>query len=347
MAATASTAKGEIATLYLLHGEEDFLLDERLEELKNLAVPAAAQSFNVDIVYGSKADVSEIIAQASAFPMMSERRAVIVKEADKLTLSEEGKEVLSKYIKHPALTTVLIVVAEHPDLRKKPFSDLKNNAVVEEFKRLREPQLVDWIRRRVKKAKKTIADDAAILIAATVGDSLRMIDGELAKLLTFINDRETISSDDITAVVGLSKKYSVFELVNAVGRKDAPGALAIINRMLEVGEAPQQINAMLTRFFIQLWKYEELRFQGLPTQQLASELGVAPYFLKQTLEQASNFTAVQVEACLAALLAADVEMKTRSTDQRTVMEVLIYALTHTGAEMNLAFAAPLSSLGSS
>ena len=66
--------------LYLIYGEEDFLVEECVQAVVHHALDEGSRQFNLDILYGSKSSVQEVIAHATAFPMMGERRVTIVRE---------------------------------------------------------------------------------------------------------------------------------------------------------------------------------------------------------------------------------------------------------------------------
>ena len=99
---------------------------------------------------------------------------------------------------------------------------------------------------------------------------------------------------------------TIFELQNAIGKRDIALSMQIVERMLELGESPQRMIIMLTRFFTQLAKLVELRQKRASEQQMASEMGIKPYFVKQYIGFSTNFTMEHIEQNFRALLDADV-----------------------------------------
>lgn len=322
----AAVEKRQFAPIYFFYGAEDFLIDEGVEMIVAKAVDPAMKSFNFDVVYGSKADAKEVVAHASAFPMMSDRRVVLVKEFEKLVSSDPARELISTYIERPLESTSLILVSLQPDFRRKPFTDLKKSAETIECKSLFDSQIPHWISNRIRKYKKKVNPEACRLLHAYVGNSLRIIHSEIEKLLTFVGDRPEITAEDVTAVVGASKGYTVFDLQNAIGAKDMRAASRILERMIQAGQSPQLMIVMLTRFFTQLWKMHDLKSKRLSDGQIASELGVNPYFVKQFVSYSSKFSSEEIERCFQALLEADTVLKTTSRDPKIVLDLLVYSL---------------------
>ena len=315
-------AHKQFSPVYLLYGEEEFLAEEAEDAIVNAALEGGERGFNLDILYGSDADVRDIVSHALSFPMMAERRVVVVRGLDKLA----GKELLSGYIEQPSPTTSLVLITTKPDFRKKPFTTLKASGFLVECKPLYENQVPAWINRRIGKLKKTIDPEACTLLTAYVGSSLREVQNELDKLDVFVGDKKRITADDVRAVVGASKEFNVFELQRAIGSKDMRHSAEIMERMLEAGEAPVMITVMLTRYFSTLWKLHDLRRRGAPPNDLARAAGVNPYFLKEYNAVLNLFTIEEIERAFVFIASADERLKTTSADPKDVMHGLVLRL---------------------
>ena len=72
---------GKFSSMYVLHGEESFFIEEIYKEIISNLVDEASKDFNETILYGRDTDLSDILAAARRFPMMSDRQLVLVKEA--------------------------------------------------------------------------------------------------------------------------------------------------------------------------------------------------------------------------------------------------------------------------
>jgi DNA polymerase-3 subunit delta len=321
----SAVAKKKFEPMYFFHGAEDFLIDEGVRLIVDHALDPSMRSFNLDVLYGGKTDAREVVAHASAFPMMSDRRIVVVREFEKLVVSESSKEILSAYIQRPLESTVFVMVALQADLRRKPFTDLRKRAATIECKPLWDNQVHGWIADRIRQMGKTANPEACRLLQAYAGNSLRVLQSELEKLFTYVSDRKTITPEDIAAVVGASKGYTVFDLQNAIGAKDMRTATRILERMLQGGQSPQMIIVMLTRFFTQLWKLHELRRRKAPESEIAGQLGVNPYYVKEYLSFQQRFTESEVELAFRALLEADTVLKTTSRDAKIVLDLVLHS----------------------
>jgi DNA polymerase III subunit delta len=311
--------QGKFAPLYFFYGEEDYPIDEVVDALVETAVPADLRAFNMDILQGDETDGRTVAALALSFPMISERRLIIVKDVDHL----KEAETLESYIEAPSDKTVLVLVGTKPDMRKKPYPALKKQAVVGESPRLYDNEVPAWILRHARHLGVSLTNDAADLLQAYVGNSLRELANQMEKLVIAAGTRTTIERADVESVVGISKEFSIFELTRALGGQNPSKALSIAQHMLEAGEGIPFIVVMLTRHFTVLWKLLSLRGERKSEFELAQSVHINPYHLKEYNEQLRRFSATAIENAFLALTRADVEKKTSAADDHLILDMLI------------------------
>jgi DNA polymerase III subunit delta len=314
------------APVYLFIGEEDFLIEECINAIIRDLLTGDTKAFNLDIVYGNKADAREVIAHAASFPMMSDRRVVIVKEFEKLLSSDTAKEIVTAYIAHPLESTCFVLVTEKPDFRTKPFVDLKKSDNVFAFNPLYDNQVLAWISARCKKTGKDVDIEACQLLQAHTGNSLRAIQNELDKLFSYLGERTRITPEDVADVVGVTRGYTVFDLQNAIGKKNLDDALRIVKRMVETGEPLQLTIVMLTRYFNLLWKLQNLLAHNASETEALAATRIPPYFLKDYIAAIKRYSPAQIEHAFRALLDADLQLKSTSPDPYHLIEMLVYSL---------------------
>lgn len=314
------------APVILLYGEEDLLLDECIEDLISNSLDEAARSFDLDVVDGSRAEIRDVLTLVASYPMMSERRVVIVRDAEKLLSEQPALERFLDYLRRPVDTTVFLLTVGKLDRRLKLFKALQETADVVAFPRLYDNQVPDWIASRFEKAGRHAEDEACRLLQAYAGNGLRTVDQEIQKLLLFVGDRKEITVEDVGAAVGASRGYTVFDLQNAIGRRDLAEATRILKRMLEMGEYPSLIVSLLSRYFMTLWKVAELKQKRASDSQIASELRMKPFQLRQMLQCAGRFTPEEIERAFDVLYSTDLQLKTSAIDPHVGLDVLVYSL---------------------
>ncbi len=317
-----SLRKKSFSPVYLIYGEEDLLIDEAVALLIREAIDDGARSFNLDILSGQDVDPRHLIALASSYPMMSDRRVVVLKDFDKLG----GKDLLLPYLQQPMASTVLVLVTERIDLRQKIYKILQDNAKVVVFRQLYDNEIPDWISGRVRSLGKEISPEACQLLNTYLGRSLREIQQEIDKLFLYVGSKQIIDVDDVTAIVGVSRSHNIFELQRAIGRKDLSASLSIMEAMLDSGENALGMIVMLTKYFQKLWMIQGTTSTGQSDFQLSSAIGVSPSYVAEYRSAARHWTGDEIEQCFSALVNADLQLKTSQGEMRVILTTALFRM---------------------
>lgn len=313
--------KGEIAPVYYFHGDEPYLIERGVKRLMDRALPAESRDFNMDVFYGKESKGDEIATAAQTLPMFAERRLVLVRRSNELSVV--AQENLTGYLADPSPSTCLIFEGEKIDQRKKFFLEIKKNGNLVECKRPYENQLGPFIREEAAAHGKKVEPAAIEMLVYLIGNNLQELAAELEKVTTFIGGRDIIKVADIREIVSDTRVDSIFELTDSVGRKDLARALRSLNTILRDGEAPLMVLAMLARHFRQLWKVKELCDRGVPSPEIGKAAGINPYFLKGIMEQARNYRIPEFKWIFERLFATDLALKTSGGKPVSLMECLI------------------------
>ncbi len=339
----------------LMFGEEDFLVEEASTALLEAAVEQnGMESFNFDSIDGTDITPEALVGMASAFPMMAERRVVVVRHFEKMNTGRgkdaEKKSPLSQYFRNPSPTTFLLLIAATDELQglksalsnakqqekaKKKLAALKfpyNLLIGEcewiEFPKMRDSGLPSWAAERFKRLGREIAPDACELLVAQAGESLRDLHNEIQKIITFAPNKKRLTREDIAEVIGVSKNYNIFELQRTIGERNLSKALEITQRMLVVDRQELMIITMLTRYFTILWKLSELAQQTQSPFEMSKSVGVDQYFIAEYLAALKKYPRNRIETAFYALCEADIAMKSTSVEggdvilQKMLMKII-------------------------
>lgn len=315
--------KGEISSLYYLYGEEDFQRDQLLNALVETLIEPAARPFNLDIYRAEDIDIPQVIAQALTFPMMAQRRLIILKNADRLP--DSATPELLPLIESPPETTTIIITAAKPDGRKKLFVELRKRATAIEFRPPYDNEIPAWIQTHVKTLGRQIVPDAAHLLHMSIGSNLRELNGEIEKLF-IATPSDPISREHVAQVIDNTRGVTVFELADALGHRQLNKAQILIGRLCEQGEHPAGTIALLVRHFGILQRARWLSGHRLPRNALSSRLKVPAFFLNNYLEQARLFDERALWNAHEALLDADNRLKSSGGTHREILAHLAYRI---------------------
>ncbi|MDD2320365.1 MAG: DNA polymerase III subunit delta [Geobacteraceae bacterium] len=313
--------KGKVTPLYYLYGDEPYLMEKCVRKLLEQLVSPDLRDFNLNVYYGTETKGEEIAEAAATLPMFASWRVVLVKKAD--ALSASSLEVLSSYIRHPSPSTCLVLQGEKIDQRKKFFSELKKTGELVEFKRLYENQLPAFIRNEASLRGKKIEPAAADMLVYLAGNNLQELVSELEKAILYVGEGGEIQVSHIRAIVSDTRVNSVFELTDSLGEKNLERALRSLDTLLNDGEAPLLVLAMITRHYRQIWKVRELLDKRTPTQDIGKIAGINPYFLQGILRQARNYSVVELRWIFERIFEIDGALKTGGGKPRILLESLL------------------------
>jgi DNA polymerase-3 subunit delta len=304
---SAAITSGQLGPLYYLHGEEGYLMDRVVREAIERLVLPDFKDFNLNIFYGNECRGEEIVETALTLPFFTDRRVIVVKRGDDLSVNALG--ILSQYLANPSPSTCLIIQGGKIDQRKKFFTDLKKVGELVEFKRLYENQLAPFIRSEVAAHGKKIDGAGVDLLVYLVGNNLQELSSQIEKAAAYVGGQANITVQDVRAIVSATRVRSVFDLTNAVGEKDLASALRVLENLYGEGEAPLLILAMLTRHFRQLWQVRELLDRKTSNTEIGKKAGINPYFLNGIIEQSRNFTVPELRGVFRRMFETDLALK--------------------------------------
>ena len=209
-------------------GEEAYFIDKISDYIAENVLQPEERDFNQNIVFGSDVNAAQVADLAKGYPMMSEYRVVIVKEAQNIRAAEP----LEKYIEKPVMSTILVLCHKNGsiDRRKKLVSKAEAAGVVFESKKKRDYELPGFIEGYLLKHKVAIDNKSASMIADHIGSDLGRLTSELDKLQISLpeNDRR-VTPEIVEERIGVSKDFNAFELRNAIVNRDIFKANQIIN----------------------------------------------------------------------------------------------------------------------
>lgn len=210
---------GKFAPVYYLMGEESYFIDKLSHLIVQTLLKPEEQDFNLDIMYGSEVSMEQVIDRARTYPMMAERRVVLVREAQGL----RGTDVLETYLQNHTPTSVLVFCHKHGklDARKNASKAIQRMGVLFESKRVYESHLPGFIAQYLRTGGAEADEKAMNMLANHVGTDLGRMASELDKLLLALPRGERrISPQMVETLTGVSKDFNSFELIDAIARKD-------------------------------------------------------------------------------------------------------------------------------
>ncbi len=310
--------------VYLLLGEEDVRAEDALRKILDEFMPPEERALNLDVVDAEETPVQEIITRCDTLPFFGARRAVVVRRASALRAPDQ--EALATYVEHGPPPSVLIIMADVLDRRRRLYGALQRVGRIIPCGRLDPQDLPAWISARVTEAAKRISPEAAQALVVLVGGGLRELGSELSKLVAYVGARDTITVDDVHAVASHVAEATVFELMDAVGHRRGERALSLLQSVLAEGEPPLRVLYMLEDQLRMVLRTKTLIERGAPPVEVREALGTRSWLYSRYRLQAAAFAHMDVTRMLGLLLETDELIKTGGMSARLALEMLIVRL---------------------
>jgi DNA polymerase III subunit delta len=249
--------KAKTANIHAIVGSDEARVKREAAELAQKLAPAEAGEFGletidgaVDSVDGAANAIRSIIAALQTLPFFGGGKLVWLKSANFLSDDVRGKsanvlgplEELSDLLSSGLPNDVTFLVsAIDPDKRRSFYKMMTNLAEVQVFD---EPDLnrSGWeenageiVRAEAKKRGLKFEDEALELFVLSTGGDSGVVSNELEKLALYAPEG-AVTAEQVRALVPISRAAVIFELGNALARRDATLALSLVRDLLDQGE---------------------------------------------------------------------------------------------------------------
>ncbi len=337
---------GRLDPVYLFHGTDDFLKEEKVRALVARATDPSTRDFNLEQLRGAECDAARLSGALEALPMLAERRVVILRDPD--ALKKPATARLERYLASPASDTCLVLVVPGGT---KPDADHLKAASSVEFRSLTEDELLQWLALQAEATcGTTIAPDAAALLASYGGNDLALLSGELRKLAAF-TDGAPIGTDAVKAVTGVRPGRTLADLLDHAAARETTQAAALVGEVLQQPKMSGVVVVLaLASQTLAIGWGVAAKARGLAQSRMESEFfgllkeGGSVYTgrswgdaVKCWARAVPRWTAEDVDAALPHLLAADAALKdTKVSSEAQIITSLLLAITPATARRRVA-----------
>lgn len=311
--------KREFHNLYLLYGDEEYLKRYYRENLK-YCILEDSDDMNFSKFENKGIDLNEVQSIADTLPFFSEHRLIIIQDSGLFKSSND----FTDYLEHMPDSTIIVFVEKEIDKRNKLYKYINKNGIAAEIKVKDSEEVLNWAAKRLKESGKVFTRKTMEYFLQRVDNNLYNLSNEIEKIAAYTVGREEITIADIDAVCPAYLQNHIFQMVDAVGAGDTDKALKLYNELIELKEAPSYILYMLIRHFNILLQIGSMG--NAPKNQVASKIGISPYFVGNYQRQSSRFSGKQLKQALDNSLETEQKFKTGVLDDQIGVELLLIEL---------------------
>lgn len=297
-----------IARVYLVEGDDYYLYDKAFSMIKN-ACQITMDDFNINIFDDESFNLTKFFNATEMLPMADPKRLVVLKGC-KITESDK-KNLYELLLKIPKTTTVLILDYNNN------FEYLKKDFVFVDASRMDQHTVGKLVIAYLAKQGKQISSEALTALIEACNGYLTRIFSELGKLVYYDVNSPLITKKMVDELVTKDTEFSVFELTEALSKKNGDKAIKILKLM----EKEQGVFTLIANQFRRLF-YASI--SDLPNLELAKLLGVKEFAVIKARQLAKGFSKAQLNKISSLLEELDFSVKSGAILQQNALYLLVF-----------------------
>ena len=319
-----------LGRLYFFHGEETFLLNYYMGQMKKIALDELTESFNYHRLNNENFDIREFGDAVENLPMMAEHTMVRVDDIDLFKLAEDQRnklaELLSDIPEYCTLVFTYETVTWHPDKRlKKLWDAIDKNGSIVEFSKQEPRELIPWITRHFADKGKQISRELCGYLIDITDGTMTSLSGEIQKIAAY-SAADHIVRADIDAVTEPVLDAVVFQMTDLLSKGRYDGALLKLQQLLKMQQEPLSILGAVGNHFRRISAARILMDSGKTASDLMKLYGMSSYPAQKTMDAARRFHPKFCAKASELVLETDRKLKTSYDDQNRLLELLILQL---------------------
>ncbi len=337
--------RGEIFSFYLFSGPDEYLKEELLQGIL-LSLEKKGKHFSVEKIdavnlegglSGLAEDLRQTTIQAS---LLSEGRVLWLYNSLFFSVPEKGKSAkkgkgkvtgeegaVAKLLEQDSPEDILIFSVPQVDKRRKIVKMAENAGRLIDFPLLKGAALLQWLESRLAKDGMQFKGDAALELVERTGENLTLLNNEIQKIGIYLRGEKTVSTALIRSLVPGSSQGNIFQLTDAIGRKEMGEATRHLAGIKAQGEHPLIILAMIARQFRLLFQLSLLQDKNLTRREMLANLKIPPFLLSKLQDQAKNYNLSSLARTITALKETDAAIKNGRLEAGDALEQMVLRLT--------------------
>lgn len=322
----------KLNSIYLLYGEELFLLESNLKKIKILFGECIK---GINYILIDEQNVSEIISDIETPSFGYEKKLIIArntglfkKEAKKKAgdiskIKDKLVQYIDENIKIINESVILVFVEEEADNKSKLYKTIENNGVICKFD-YQKPLQIEQRIKAICNAYKVQIDSATIrYFIECCGTNMQDLINEIRKLIEYAGENGTIKKEDIDKLSIKKLESVIFDLTDNLGKKDISGALQVLKNLIYAKEPLAKILVTLYNHFKKIY-ITKMALNA--NKDLASSLKLKPnqlFLTNKYKAQSKYFKENELRTILQELCDLDYNFKSGKIDLQVGIETIL------------------------
>ena len=317
-----------------IYGEVPELVEKKSNEIVESYLNEKKDDFNYVKYNLYDTSFNQIIEEALTMPFISEKKAIVVKNAFIFTGEKVSKDIqpnneqVNEFLeKYDGENFIIFEVYQNKlDERKKITKTLKKTSKLAKVEQMSEQEIKNWIKNKLHENFKDIKQDALDLFIELTGINFNIVSQELEKIILFLGERTTINKKDVEEIINRSLEQNVFLLTEYIQKREKYKAIQLIKDLIVMKEEPIKLLALITSNYRLYYQCKILSRKGYSGQQIAKTINVHPYRVKLALNQVKHYQLTHLLNIIDQCAETDYKLKSSYMDKQLILELFILSL---------------------
>lgn len=317
-----------------IYGEVPELVEKKSNEIVESYLNEKKDDFNYVKYNLYDTSFNQIIEEALTMPFISEKKAIVVKNAFIFTGEKVSKDIqpnneqVNEFLeKYDGENFIIFEVYQNKlDERKKITKTLKKTSKLAKVEQMSEQEIKNWIKNKLHENFKDIKQDALDLFIELTGINFNIVSQELEKIILFLGERTTINKKDVGEIINRSLEQNVFLLTEYIQKGEKYKAIQLIKDLIVMKEEPIKLLALITSNYRLYYQCKILSRKGYSGQQIAKTINVHPYRVKLALNQVKHYQLTHLLNIIDQCAETDYKLKSSYMDKQLILELFILSL---------------------
>ncbi len=321
----------KLAPIYVLYGEEIFLLENCLKKIKENFGETAN---GINYIQIDETNLNTLLSEMQTPAFGYSRKLIIVKntkilkkEAKKRGINIDitsTREKINEYIKtNQGEENILIIIEEEIDKTELLETIQKNGGIICNFEFQKPYQIEKRLKEICNICKVKIATNTINHLIDLCGTNMQTLINEIKKLIDYVGENGTIQNKDIDSMCTKTIDSNIFDLTDNMGKKNITEVIRILNELLYSKEPIQKI---LITLYNHCKKIYIVKLAEEQNRNIATELNLKPnqtFLVNKYKTQSKYFKMDELEIILQELINLDYNYKIGNIDINIGLESIL------------------------
>ncbi len=305
--------------IIFLYGQDSYRISQKLKEIVFGYKTKNPSGFNL-VNFDLSEDKTDIFFEAiKSNSFIAEKKLIIAKNIFENMIDLES---ILEFLKDQNISLredmILILVHYGDSLKNKLFEYLtKKPNQSQNFKLLKAYEIKNWARKLLNSFEVDLTGEALDFLVSNCGSDSWRLDSEIRKIANY-KIKGVVSKSQIEELIVGSREHNIFELTDALLRKNKNKALLALYKTMDGGGKPTELLGLLA------WQVRNLLRFKMGAK--LAELKLHPFILGKLKESEKIFSTEELNAFLSKIIDLDLAFKTTDLDKKTALSLLISEL---------------------